>query len=211
MKAAQRGFTLVELLIAVALLALLTAMLFGGLRVATRHLGHATGQLDRSAQIALVENFLRAQLANAQPFAAGGTSPPVMDFVGESDHLAFVSVAPPSVAFGGLQVLSLDIAKGNAATGGRMLLSWRPYREASGDAPAGASRPLLDHVAEAAFAYFGSTAPAEPPAWHETWQEMADLPALVRLSVVFSDGETMPELIVALRLSSGVQTRAGRE
>jgi general secretion pathway protein J len=199
MKEGQRGFTLVELLIAIVLLALLTTMLFGGLRAATRHLGQASGRLDRSAQIALVENFLRAQLANAQPLPASGTDPPVLDFAGESDRLAFVTLSPPGVAFGGLQVLSLAFA----SDGGRLVLSAHPYRGAGEEQAAASSRVLFDHVAEAALAYFGTTSPDEPPRWHDTWRDKVSLPELARLSLVFTDHTTIPELIIALRLSNG--------
>ena len=44
MTASQRGFTLLELLISIALLALLTIMLFGGLQLGTR-------QVDRKSVV----------------------------------------------------------------------------------------------------------------------------------------------------------------
>lgn len=198
----QRGFTLLELLVSVALLALLTTILFEGLRLGTHHLGQQSNRLDRASRIALAQNFLRTQLADARPVTAPAAAQQTIVFDGRPDGIEFVSVAPESVAVGGLQALSVDFDKGTGATGGELLLRWRLY---GGTSPAVASSVhdtlLLDHVRSAEFAYFGADTPNQPSAWHMTWQDMAYLPSLVRLSLEFSDAQRMPELVVALRLS----------
>ncbi len=203
----QRGFTLLELLISVALLVLLTTILFEGLRLGTHHLGQQSDRLDRASRIALAHNFLRAQLADARPVITPTAAERTIVFNGRPDGIEFVSVAPESVAVGGLQALSVDYDKGAGTTGGELLLRWRLYK---GTSPAVASNSrdtvLLDHVRSAEFAYFGATSPDQPSAWHMTWQDMAYLPSLVRLSLEFSDGQRMPELIVALRLSAADTT-----
>jgi general secretion pathway protein J len=210
MRKGDNGFTLVEMLISILLLVLVTGMLFEGLRLVSQHLGRETGRLDRSSQIALVQIFLRAQLADAQPITRPDAAVVTVDFAGDTDHLVFVAPAPPSVVFGGLGRLSLDFAADRGTAGHALRADWRPYRvffgnpsdDGAGDAPVETSRVLLDDVKAAVFSYFGSTAVKQAPAWHDSWQGMKDLPLLVRLSVVFSDGQTMPELIVALRLAT---------
>ena len=198
----QRGFTLLELLISVALLALLTTFLFEGLRLATQHLGPESNRLDRASRIAVAQNFLRAQLADARPILDSASGWKSVEFDGRADGVDFVSVAPESVSGAGLQALSIIFDKGTGARGGELLLRWRRHEGAS---PTVASdvrdSGLLDHVRSAEFAYFGVASPNQPPAWHATWQDMTYLPSLVRLSVEFSDAQRMPELVVALRLS----------
>jgi general secretion pathway protein J len=202
-KASQRGFTLIELLIAVLLLVFVTAILLDGLHLVTAHLDQSTGKLDRSSQVAIVETFLRAQLADAQPLPITTEAGSVIDFTGTADRVAFVTPSSPGVAYGGLQVLTIALAGVNDASTGAMIADWRPYRDAPGETEAAAaSRPILEGIKQATFAYFGSTGQNEPPDWHDSWEEMADLPLLVRVSVVFADGETMPELVVALRLAT---------
>ena len=49
LRAAERGFTLLELLVAITLLGLLMAALFGGLRLGTRVWETADARLDSSA------------------------------------------------------------------------------------------------------------------------------------------------------------------
>ena len=198
----QRGFTLLELLISVALLALLTTFLFEGLRLVTQHLGPETNRLDRASRIAVAQNFLRAQLADARPVLESASGWKSVEFDGRPDGVDFVSVAPESVSGAGLQALSVVFDNGTDARGGGLLLRWRRHE---GTSPTVVSDVrdswLLDHVRSAEFAYFGVASPNQPPAWHATWQDMAYLPSLVRLSLEFSDAQRMPELVVALRLS----------
>lgn len=200
MKAAQRGFTLIELLISVILLALLTGMLFASLRVGTHHLGAQAERLDRGSRIALAQKFLRAQLADARPLYVPGTSAQEIFFDGRPDGVGFVNPAPEAIAAGGLQSLTIDMAPGKG--GGQLVAEWHSFDGTGADgAKDGRRSVLLDGIAQAQIAYFGSLRPDEAPDWHPAWRDLAYLPSLVRLSVIFSDGESMPELIVALRLA----------
>jgi general secretion pathway protein J len=208
MRARQDGFTLIELLIAVSLLALLMTMLFAGLSAATRHLGRQSERLDRASRTLLAQNFLRLQLADARSLTPSNLPSDAITFDGRADGVDFVSAAPQAVAAGGLQVLSLGIVDPGGG-GEQLLVGWRPFTAAGAGASADAAvasehrTALLDHIQEAAFAYFGAVDPAEAPGWHATWHNMGYLPSLVRLSVTFADGQQMPELVVALRASSG--------
>lgn len=195
----ERGFTLLELLVAVSLLALLMTLLVSGLRTGTQHLARADERLERSARSVLVQHFLRAELADARPLSdpgAGATA--AIAFDGRPDGLTFVGPTPASAASGGLQMLSVDAGEGE------IVAHWRAF-----GAPAGtvATSPrqsvLLDHVRHADFSYFGAVKEGEAPNWHSSWESKADLPLLVRLTVEFADGAVMPELIVAIQLSSG--------
>lgn len=191
------GFTLLELLIAVALLALLMTMLFGGLRLGTHQIERRSAWLERASRVALVQNFLRNQLGDARPLTVAASGDDAVVFDGRANELAFVGVAPESAVHGGLQLFAVGLAHENGGAG-ELLLRARFYRDAAG----GFRRTvLLDHVESVSFAYFGSTAPNEPPRWHATWHDMAYLPTLVRLSVTFADGDRMPDLVVAPRVA----------
>ncbi len=202
MSGSQRGFTLLELLIAVSLLALLMTMVLAGLNVAVRHLDRQSDRIDRSSRTVLAQDFLRTQLADARPLTTSGAPDGAIAFDGRPDGVDFVGPVPEAVARGGLQVLSLAFAEGRA--GSDLLVGWRPFTgTASAAAAAGHKAVLLDHVQQAAFAYFGATAPDGPPSWRSSWRNMSYLPSLIRLSLTFSDGRRMPELVVALRLAPG--------
>jgi len=215
----DRGFTLLELLLAIVLMSLLTAMLIGGFRMIARNQEKAAAPLDRGERIANVYDFLRAQLADAQPAPPSAPRPVASaaqtvrraPFEGVADGIRFVGPPAASLALGGLQLLTLGF------TEGRLAVRWRLYRGDLADvdeesAPYIASRAgaaedfhrdvvLLDHVADARFAYFGSLNPTDVPAWQQTWLEADRLPLLVRMSVVFDDGYHPPDLVVALHLA----------
>jgi prepilin-type N-terminal cleavage/methylation domain-containing protein len=198
----QRGFTLLELLISVALLALLTTFLFEGLRLVTHGLGPQSDRLDRASRIAVAQNFLRAQLADARPVLERASGWKSIEFDGRPDGIDFVSVAPESVSLAGLEALSVVFDKGAGARGGELLLRWRRYEGTPSPIASDVRNSrLLENVRSAEFAYFGVASPNQPPTWHAAWQNMAYLPSLVRLSLEFWDAQRMPELVVALRLS----------
>jgi general secretion pathway protein J len=214
------GFTLLELLLAIVLMSLLTAMLIGGFRMITRNQEKAVAPLDRAERIANVYDFLRAQLADAQPAppSAPRTTDPAgrtarrAPFDGIADGIRFVGPPAASLALGGLQMLTVGFADG------RLAVRWRLYQDDAFEGgedrgvPDAAGRAgtredfyrdavLLDHVADVRFAYFGSLDPAELPVWRESWLESDRLPLLVRMTVVFDDGYRPPALLVALRLA----------
>jgi general secretion pathway protein J len=62
-----RGFTLLELTIALTLLALLSAVLFGSLRLAGRSTDGGEAKVEAAASMRLAQEFLRANLEAQHP------------------------------------------------------------------------------------------------------------------------------------------------
>jgi general secretion pathway protein J len=200
------GFTLLELLIGVAVLGLLMGMLFGGLRLASHQVEWRTARLDRGSRVSLVQGFVRRSLADARPLEiagprAGVSGPTVaLAFDGTAEELEFVGPAPESAESGGLELIGLGLVRHGA--GGALSLRVRAYDAGAGGATAPLRETLvLEGVRQAQFAYFGVTAGETEPRWHETWRQLPYLPALVRLTLTLSGGEKVPDLVVALRLS----------
>lgn len=204
----EAGFTLLELLIGVAVLALLMGMLFGGLRLASHQVEWRTARLDRGSRVALVQAFMRRSLADARPLEvagppAGVAGPAVaLAFDGTAEELEFVGPAPESAESGGLELIGLGLVRQGATAGGALSLRVRAYDTGIGGATAPLRETLvLEGVRHLQFAYFGVAAGETAPGWHESWREMPYLPALVRLTLTLSGGEREPDLVVALRLS----------
>jgi general secretion pathway protein J len=200
------GFTLLELLIGVAVLGLLMGMLFGGLRLASHQVEWRTARLDRGSRVSLVQAFVRRSLADARPLEiagprAGVAGPAVaLAFDGTAEELEFVGPAPESAGSGGLELIGLGLVRHGA--GGALSLRVRAYDAGAGGATAPLRETLvLEGVRQAQFAYFGVTAGEREPRWHESWRQLPYLPALVRLTLTLSGGEKVPDLVVALRLS----------
>jgi general secretion pathway protein J len=200
--ARNAGFTLVEMLVALALIGLLAAGLFGGLRFAARASERATAATDHASAVALAYGFLQAQLANAQPYPA--TADPKdqqIVFDGEPDQIDLITTAPSRLALGGFFHLRLTTA--DAGRQLHLIAEWREPPRQNGAAPNTPLEPtaLLDNLKTAAFAFFGTTDPELPDEWHDQWQGATALPKMIRLRIEFADGWQAPDLIVAPRLA----------
>ena len=66
---APRGFSLVELLLAMTLLSMLLALAYGGLRASTQATNKGQDILDDSNRIRMAHQFVRRQLTQLLPLA----------------------------------------------------------------------------------------------------------------------------------------------
>jgi general secretion pathway protein J len=196
--AAERGFTLLEILVAVTLLGLLMAALLGGVRLGVRAWEASGTRLDDDARLSAVQDFLRERLTQARLSETPATTRrPGPAFHGERDRLSFVTLMPEHLGEG-LERMILTLAE--ARDGADLSVEWWPAD--LGDDPdavrdAVHSRVLLAHVAELRLAYFGQVEAKQPPIWSQVWNQPS-LPLLVRVQLGFPDRDvrTWPDLIV---------------
>jgi general secretion pathway protein J len=199
----EAGFTLIELLVAIALIGLLSVVLFGGLRFGVRATERTTAAADHSSQLALAFGVLQSQLGNAQPFPA---SPEPQNhqiiFDGLPTQLEAITTAPSFLAAGGFFRLRLAAIGDSGQV--RLVSEWgNPPRRGQNTSEATLQPSiLLEHMRAIRFAYFGKTDPEDPDDWHDEWQTVTTLPKMIRLRVQFSDGWQAPDLIVAPRLAA---------
>lgn len=199
----EGGFTLLELLVAMTLLALLMAMLAGGIRIGNRAWQASETWADSSDRMSVVEDFLRAALSQTQPVVLrAGLEKRVVVFAGTPTSLDFVAPLPGSLAAAGRSLITLSA--GSAVGGERLSARWRPYDTAE-PAAAGTTAPaptvLVDRAGAVDFAYFGALG-TETPQWHDTWRGADHLPYLVRIRFrsVGPARRNWPDLVVALRM-----------
>jgi prepilin-type N-terminal cleavage/methylation domain-containing protein len=187
----SRGFTLLELLVAVALLALLAASVLGAVRLIARATGPvSTAAIEATYTLAGMD-WLGAQLRSALPVEDLDAAAPsgAVRFSGTGDRLRFVVPAPDAFAAYGyveLELISLEDALD------ARLLAYSP--DPSTSAVLHAERLVTGSGAR--FEYFGRTAPGRDPGWHDRWRGEAGLPARVRIAFT---GGGQPELIAAPR------------
>ena len=199
----EAGFTLLELLVSLALLALLAGLIAGGLGFG-RRVWRATGDLDRLSSISAVRQVLADRLAEAMPLAdpgAGGV--PRLAFRGDSREVAFVTPMPGRRGPAGLYRTVLRWQGG--AGGGRLELEQSVFQATTdGSVPGPRAHRLLGGVQGLSLRYFGATKAGEPATWHPAWDVPNRLPRLIGLSLAFAPGEpaSWPELIVPLRLTA---------
>lgn len=180
---AALGFTLVELLIAVALLGALTAVAYGALRLGgttwRRTAAQRQLEADREATIAM---FRRAVTEAYPAFASRDPGDRRIWFDGETNALRVLAPLPAALEAG---VMAREGFYANAAAGHHALvMSWvLDLPGASGAALPEHVTALTETVTGLRFDYFGSPKEDEAPAWHDTWRGQDHLPTLVRLRV----------------------------
>jgi general secretion pathway protein J len=195
------GFTLVELLIAITLLGLLLAAMFGGLRLGARAWERGEERLDESGRLQVVQNFVRERLAQAYPLSADDAAgQPQLAFEGTRDALRFVTLMPEYLGTGFAQfVLAVD----DQTIEKDLVVQWRRFDDPEDALSGGGDEPqvkvLLRGIEALEIAYYGARQGGEPVVWHEEWLEArVSMPQLIRLRVVFpqDDQRYWPDLIV---------------
>lgn len=191
----ERGFTLVEVLVSLALLVLLFALLPNAVGLGRRAWEtheDASAAIERKARLAVLEQ----RLAEAQPqFEAAGGGGLAIAFVGEPDALEFVATGTGQRAIG--------LWRWRVASSGtqQIEVSAQPFPVSFGD-PA-TVRPLFaERGVSLRLAYFGRATPNTEAAWHERWPRTDALPQLVEIVLSpMRGGSGTRRLVVAPQLA----------
>jgi general secretion pathway protein J len=195
-RADSRGFTLIEIVLAVSILAVVVLLATSALRVGLRawEAGQRRVNLQQESR-ALVE-LLSETLTGAFPYQGRvGLSPErFVLFEGEADEVRFVTSAPPFV-------LDAENAPFHAVVLGRkgsdelhLVERIVPTDEPFGP---GSERVLSRSVARFSLAYRDHTG-----AWQERWdgKEAGGIPTAVRLELVVDPARAAPAVVIPLPL-----------
>jgi general secretion pathway protein J len=196
------GFTLLELMIGLALLGLIMTLVFAGLQLSLRGWDGAEAAGERANRIRLVQALLARELAAVYPYRWKNTVDMNLAFAGAGNSLRFASSTPPRAGQGGLNLVELVFAR--SAEGMRLLMRRQiPAREQRDfdRLEEEDSVVLLEGLESAAFEFFGSDTPAGKPSWRDRWEDPQRLPRLVRVSLRAKGYAAWPELVVALRVN----------
>jgi general secretion pathway protein J len=198
------GFTLVELLVGLGLMALISVLLFGGFRFGLRVWEAGDDRITATNEIEMAQHLLRQQIAESQPvvLAPELERAPVL-FRGDAGGLLFVAPLPAHHGVGGFYLFSL--AADRAQKDHQLVLRWRRFRSDKVDATAFDPKDrsvLVNGVGSIEIRYFGRPTANAPARWLESWDGAHGLPQLVRVRILFprGDGRQWPELVVAPRL-----------
>lgn len=193
-----RGFTLVEVVVALTLLSLLLL----GLVSALRSFGQTGTRLEMQTlandDLRLVSALMQRTIARSSPRLRADTADEATHlwFQGGADQLEWLGQMPARNGAGGLTHLRLELA----ADGG-LMLHMAPFDgdERSPDWSLIEARMLLDHVDALSLQYQGiDESGAE--VWFDDWLEQEGLPVLVQLAITVR-GRPWPPLVV--RMESG--------
>ena len=194
-RSGEQGLTLIELLLSLAVLAVLTGFLAGGLSMGRRafdadranRIGSAS-----SAAIQVISNLIGS--AVPIPARAGSQVSGVM-FDGRKEALLFVGLSEGRSLRGGPHKFSLR------QSGSDLVLDVTASpTAANAPEPSPTRVVVLGGVSKIHFEYFGKTNASAVPSWHTDWSRAEHLPDLVSVRVDFEDERrNEPAIIVALR------------
>jgi len=181
----QSGFTLVELLLAITLMAILLSLAYGGLKAATRASANGQELLEESGKVRITHQFVRRQLNQMQPLPfdiADDADETRVVFEGDSRRIQFVAPMPGYLGQGGPQVQYLELADGED---GLDLLFSHQLLQGYDPAYMIEREPivLLEGIEQARFEFLGLDEDGELAAWAGSWDTPGVLPKAVTLEL----------------------------
>ncbi|HXX86206.1 MAG TPA: prepilin-type N-terminal cleavage/methylation domain-containing protein [Casimicrobiaceae bacterium] len=207
----HRGFTLLELTVALLLLALMSSVLYGTLSLSASSWDRGEAKATQVGDMRLTEEFLRQSLASQLPLRLHKVLEQPLYFQGKSDSLAFVAALPRQVGGG---TYYLRIAVTPAGDSSRLALARVIPDYAATALPefSDAEQSVLaDRIAQVRFGYFGrdpDSNDANAPTWRDHWDDPQTLPLLIRVDVAPAAGAPWPQLVVEPRLAPEAGCRA---
>ena len=198
------GFTLIELVVAMALLGAMMVLIYSGLTFALRSwdAGEVNGR--RTADRRIGENFLRRELAELFPMRFKDPMAVKVAFLGEPGKLKFVSSRPAGITKGGLSLVGVEVENGSAPRERHLVMRRAmPDDEAKDFAPLERAERtvLIEDVDSVQLAYFGTENDFTDPKWYDTWAFAERIPRLVRLRILSADTTLMAEMVMRIELS----------
>lgn len=194
----ERGFTLVELLVALAIVGALLVTLLASLRVGLAAWRQGDERAEAHQHMRSLSEVLARSVAAAFPYrqskAEGGD--PQLQFKGESGQLAFVTFAPPFPLAAPIAFVAVTFARSEGERPGlaireKALPNFEPFEE---------TEPMfLDGaVTQVAFRYLRPNG-----GWEEGWDGAAEqaLPQAVQITLSANLGgrtETLPPLTISI-------------
>jgi general secretion pathway protein J len=187
------GFTMMEVLVAMTLLALLMAALSGSIGFVGRSWDRGWEASEKSAAFSRIESTVRRMVERAFPVTVRVEKNQRFLFEGTQDGIRLVAPDAPGAPAGALYVQELVVE----GTGTQRQLTYRQSRFASGSGrPESVTEAqMLSGDFSIAFSFFGAAQPSAPPAWLDRWTPGRNLPELVQLKILVGGESPWPPIM----------------
>ena len=215
----NNGFTLLEVLVAVVIMAVIMTTAFGALRLGGRSWEAGIKRASENETFRSVADLLQRQVSQVIPMTWPDDTEKRIAFEGAPNQLRFIAPAPQQHQQAGLFEYSLTAQRQGLDT--RLVLFYIPFNPDAEEFQTLASQQqvlLVEGLESVVFDYYGSLANTgirstkniEPQRWHQRWDADAqNFPDLVRLRMEVSEGQQpWPELYLALLADPGTPSRS---
>jgi len=199
----MRGFTLVELLVAIMILTLFMTASMGAVRIASRSWEAGHSRANATEEMRAVSDFLRRQFAQMPPLTWSDGGEERLVFSADEKRLRFVASAPQFAHGAGMLVYTLAAATSDDVD--TLTLSYAafdPGEEEFGEPLHSEQVTLATGFDAVSFEYYGAEMEDDGPSWTHRWRSDAErYPSVIRLRTrADDDGSGWPDLVFLVRL-----------
>jgi len=196
---------LLEVLLAISLMAMIMAMAYGGFRASVRATASGEALIEETNRLRVTHQFVRRQLSLARGLLIEsdeeeGTQ---VRFEGDRDFVRFVAPMPGYLSYGGPYVQQLSLENGD---NGRELVYY--YAMLNGYEPGEIELfdgiVLMDGIREGSFIFLGTDPEVDQPFWTDFWETVDQLPLAVGLEIDLdrANGLVWPDLVTPVQLDA---------
>ena len=195
----QAGFSLVEVLVSLALVALLTVGLVSGLGSGMRVWEISDDSSEALSEAAVLDSVFRRHFSGAMPVRIiQGTRNRLVYFVGSADRIRFFTTAEAGVGSKGAYGEEMLLRRSEGRTELVIRRGRLPLDAFETDlAPDWDEAIISLGSPEMEFAFYPAQAQGEMAPWRANWQGQRSLPALVGLGPASNNMERFEPVIVA--------------
>lgn len=180
----QAGFSLIEALVSLTLIAVILALLPAALVAAKRGIAKASAMEAGTGSLPSLR-FLETWLADAQPlFRTRVGARAETYFVGEPDRMAFLAPIDFAPFGAGLYHVELGRESGKNPNDGHLNLRIARYTpNATSPSVAVETRAVATNISGVRFRYFGPTPDQQGATWQSTWKNRTRTPLAVEIEM----------------------------
>jgi len=207
---AQSGFTLIEIVAALVLLALLASVLIGIVGNAERSVAAATRAQDGAEQALRLRQFFREHLGGMLPLRWRRELGQPLRFEGRSDRVTYLAPVLSHIAEGGVMWWRLEVDQAQADRP-RLVLRRESQDPESSEIPdfsAAEAIVLAEDIARLVLRYFdpGANPVDEPESgrWVASWEEPSRSPTALEITLYDRNDQRVFSTIVALQITPAV-------
>ena len=197
----SRGFTLVELLVAIMILTLFMTASMGAVRIASRSWAAGQDRADATEEMRATADFLRRQFAQLPNLTVGEGDEQRLTFAANEKWVRFVAPAPQYSHGAGLMtyVLAAEVIDARHA----LTLRYAPFNPGSDEINADYfSEPMIlaTGFEGIGFQYYGAPTDDDEVTWQTIWEDDADYyPSAIFIRTrAEPDGDGWPDLVFEL-------------
>ena len=198
----QGGFTLLELIVAIVILALIVTIAYSALRVGSKTWESTAKTITENSTARFAVQFIRRKVEQIYPMNWGEGKSRSIAFLGNEDGVRFIAPAPQGRET--LEYYEYYLATIKTDSDTALMLYYEPHDPSTDKFKVDKSSPyreILTHLESVQFRYFGKADKTKDAEWVESWNDdSAGFPSLLEIGTVGIKGQSPTlDLIMEIR------------